>query len=91
MHYDGEREDGTGVRHLRRPIGALSMECVLGIFREEARVDYLMDIEGVEARLLSGTAAEWISRVDAISLQVHDPYTTADCERDLAALGFVTR
>jgi FkbM family methyltransferase len=95
VHYDGEREDGyqvSGTSTDGRSTRALSMESVFGHLPEEARVDYLkMDIEGVEARLLSGTAAAWISRVDAISLQVHDAYTTADCERDLAALGFVTR
>jgi FkbM family methyltransferase len=95
VHYDGEREDGyqvSGASTGGRSTRALSMETVFGHLPDGARVDYLkMDIEGVEARLLSGSAAAWIDRVDAISLQVHDPYTTGDCERDLAALGFVTR
>lgn len=95
VHYDGEREDGYQVSETStggRSTRALSMETVFGHLPEGPRVDYLkMDIEGVEARLLSGPAADWISRVDAISLQVHHPYTTADCVRDLAALGFDTR
>jgi FkbM family methyltransferase len=68
---------------------ALSMDTILAHVPEGERVDYVkMDIEGVEARLLSGEAARWAERVDSISLQVHDPYTLADCDRDLTALGF---
>jgi FkbM family methyltransferase len=68
---------------------ALSMDTILAHVPAGERVDYMkMDIEGVEARLLSGPAARWAERVDSISLQVHDPYSLADCARDLAALGF---
>jgi hypothetical protein len=68
---------------------ALSMDTILAHVPAGERVDYVkMDIEGVEARLLSGAAARWTERVDSISLQVHDPYTLADCARDLEALGF---
>ncbi len=71
---------------------ALSMDTILSYVPAGERVDYVkMDIEGVEARLLSGAAARWTERVDSISLQVHDPYTLADCARDLAALGFSPR
>ena len=71
---------------------ALSMDTILARFPAGERVDYVkMDIEGVEARLLSGPAARWAERVDSISLQVHDPYTLDDCARDLAALGFEPR
>jgi FkbM family methyltransferase len=73
-------------------IAALSMDTILGRIPADERVDYVkMDIEGVEARLLSGPAARWTERVDSISLQVHDPYTLDDCARDLAALGFDPR
>jgi FkbM family methyltransferase len=68
---------------------ALSMETILAHVPVGARVDYVkMDIEGVEARLLSGDAADWLERVDSIGLQVHDPYTVEACLRDLAELGF---
>jgi FkbM family methyltransferase len=71
---------------------ALSMETILGHLPDGARVDYVkMDIEGVEARLLSGDAGRWAARVDSIGLQVHDPYTVEDCLRDLAELGFHAR
>jgi FkbM family methyltransferase len=71
---------------------ALSMDTIFAHVPAGARVDCVkMDIEGVEARLLSGAAARWIERVDSISLQVHDPYMLADCARDLTALGFDAR
>jgi FkbM family methyltransferase len=71
---------------------ALSMATILSRIPAGERVDYVkMDIEGVEACLLSGPAADWTARIDSISLQVHDPYTLADCARDLRALGFAAR
>jgi len=71
---------------------AVSMATVLADVPEGERVDFVkMDIEGVEASLLSGEAARWTARVDAIALQVHDPYSLADCARDLRALGFSPR
>jgi FkbM family methyltransferase len=95
VHYGGDRQDGYQVSETStgdRSTRALSIESVFGHLPEGVRVDYLkMDIEGVEARLLSGSAADWTGRVDAISLQVHGAYTTSDCERDLTALGFITR
>ena len=33
----------------------------------------------------------WTSRVRTIAVEVHEPYTVADCERDLRELGFETR
>lgn len=71
---------------------ALSMDTILAHVPTGERVDYMkMDVEGVERQLLSGPSAAWAARVDAISLQVHDPYTLDDCARDLAALGFEPR
>jgi FkbM family methyltransferase len=95
---DGEvpYDAGTGDEHGFRVGGgggtapAYSMDTILS--RVPGRIDYMkMDIEGVEARLLSGEAARWIERVDSISLQVHDPYSLDDCARDLTALGFRAR
>jgi hypothetical protein len=58
---------------------------------EPVVVDYVkVDIEGAERELLR-TATAWASRVRTIAVEVHAPYTTADCERDLSALGFTTR
>jgi FkbM family methyltransferase len=69
---------------------AYSMDTILA--HVDGRVDYMkMDIEGVEARLLSGDAARWLERVDSISLQVHDDYTLSDCARDLENAGFDAR
>jgi FkbM family methyltransferase len=71
---------------------ALSMQTILAHVPAGERIDYVkMDIEGVEARLLSGDAARWTERIDSIGLQVHDPYTVEACARDLAALGFEPR
>ena len=33
----------------------------------------------------------WAPRVRTITVEVHEPYTIAECERDLRALGFTTR
>lgn len=71
---------------------AFSMDSILSHLDPGERVDYVkMDIEGVEARLLSGPAAAWTERIDSISLQVHGAYTLDDCARDLEALGFAAR
>jgi FkbM family methyltransferase len=97
---DGEvpYDAGTGEEYGFRVGGsgattrALSMDTILGHVPAGERIDYVkMDIEGVEAQLLSGEAARWIERVDSIGLQVHDPYSLADCARDLQALGFTAR
>jgi FkbM family methyltransferase len=94
--YDAETGEEYGFRVSEGSSGAmtraLSMDTILSHVAAGERVDYVkMDIEGVEARLLSGEAARWIERVDSISLQVHDPYSLADCARDLEALGFAAR
>lgn len=91
--YEAEQGQEYGFRVVEGAPGAttraLSMETILSHVPEGHRIDYMkMDIEGVEARLLSGPAAAWAQRVDSIGLQVHDPYTLADCARDLTALGF---
>jgi hypothetical protein len=60
--------------------------------RAGGHADYVkMDIEGVEQHLLTGPAADWLNQIDSISLQTHDPYTNADCIRDLDAAGFDAR
>lgn len=69
---------------------AYSMDTILS--HVDGRVDYMkMDVEGVEARLLSGEASRWLERVDSIGLQVHDDYSLGDCARDLEAAGFTAR
>lgn len=97
-HEDGEVPYNLEAGHeygLRAGTGAgiapaFSMDTILS--HVEGRVDYVkMDVEGVEARLLSGEAARWLERVDSIGLQVHDDYTLSDCARDLEAAGFSAR
>jgi FkbM family methyltransferase len=94
--YERERGNEYGFRVVQGSsgprTGALSTATIVSHVPPEERIDYVkMDIEGVEASLLAGEAAGWTERVDLIGLQVHDPYTLADCARDLAALGFRPR
>lgn len=54
------------------------------------RVDFVkMNVEGTEAALLR--EPEWLSSVDAIRVEVHPPYSIADCAADLEAAGFAVR
>jgi FkbM family methyltransferase len=51
-------------------------------------VDYVkMDIEGAERSVLR-EATQWARHVRAIRVEVHPPYTVAQCCADLEALGF---
>jgi len=70
---------------------AISPGTLLAREGPSATVDYAkVDVEGAERELLrTGTA--WAARVRAITVEVHEPYTVAECERDLRALGFTTR
>jgi FkbM family methyltransferase len=54
------------------------------------RVDFVkMDIEGAEARVL-GNETRWTELVRCIKVEVHKPYTMAECVSDLEHLGFRT-
>lgn len=54
-------------------------------------VDYLkMDIEGAEAAILADPA-EWCSRVRSMKVEIHSPYTAADCRAKLESHGFTCR
>ncbi len=69
------------------PTVGLPIEDLIG---REA-VDYIkMDIEGAEREVLRVNTS-WASRVRAIKVEVHPPYTVDDCATDLRALGFSTR
>jgi FkbM family methyltransferase len=46
-----------------------------------------MDIEGAEAAILP-QAGEWARSACCIAVEIHPPYSVAECERDLRALGF---
>jgi FkbM family methyltransferase len=70
---------------------ALSPYSLLALDGRDATVDFAkIDVEGAERELLRENAG-WTRRVRTLSVEVHDPYTVADCERDLRALGFQTR
>lgn len=83
----GEADSTATVRRAR----AVSLNSLLADERPTAWVDYVkMDIEGAEQRVL-GEETEWASRVRAIKVETHPPYTPERCADDLAALGFRTR
>ena len=70
---------------------AISLDTLLARSGPDAVVDYAkVDVEGAERQLLRGDA-HWAARVRTITVEVHEPYTVAECEQDLRALGFRTR
>ncbi|MGI9081407.1 MAG: FkbM family methyltransferase [Thermoleophilaceae bacterium] len=74
-----------------RTAPAISPGTLLARAGPDAVVDYAkVDVEGAERELLR-TGTEWAARVRTITVEVHEPYTVAECERDLDALGFTTR
>lgn len=70
---------------------AISPATLLARAGPGAVVDYAkVDVEGAERDLLTRNTG-WAERVRALSVEVHEPYTVEECERDLRALGFETR
>lgn len=70
---------------------ALSPYSLLALAGAGAVVDYAkIDIEGAEIELLRKNAG-WAERVRTLTVEVHAPYTVAECEHDLRELGFETR
>ena len=61
------------------------------LFADHPVVDYVkFDIEGAEVQVLRRNT-EWAKRVRSVKVEVHTPYTIAECRADLEALGFRTR
>jgi FkbM family methyltransferase len=55
------------------------------------RVDFMkIDIEGAECPVLTRNT-EWAQKVASLKVEVHPPYSLAQCRRDLLALGFLAR
>jgi FkbM family methyltransferase len=82
---EGAREDGI----VTAP--AVSPDTLLSRAGARAVVDFAkVDIEGAERELLRA-ATDWAARVRSIKVEVHEPYTVAECESDLRAMGFDTR
>jgi len=70
---------------------AISPATLLARSGPGAVVDFAkVDIEGAERELLR-TGADWAAQVRTITVEVHEPYSAQECERDLRALGFSTR
>lgn len=55
-----------------------------------SRIDLIkIDIEGEEKNILKNNN-HWLSKVDNIIIELHNPYTSEDLERDLLPYGFIT-
>jgi len=83
----GFRVDDSGGRTAR----AVTLDRLAAELPEGEMVDYVkMDIEGAEAAVLRCNTG-WARRVRALKVEVHPPYSVAEAEADLRALGFATR
>jgi FkbM family methyltransferase len=92
VSYTGEDDDAFQVSEPSGASGARSAPArrLAGILDEYGveEVDYLkMDIEGAEAAILADPA-EWCSRVRSIKVEIHSPFTAAECRAKLEAHGF---
>jgi FkbM family methyltransferase len=79
-HITGSSEASTVVR-------AFSLNTLLA---DRGAVDYVkLDIEGAELEVLRQNT-QWTRQVSCIKVEVHEPYTTAECAADLERVGFAT-
>jgi FkbM family methyltransferase len=89
LRYGGDagQEVGFRVGGGDRSAEALSLDTLLAR-GGGGPVDYVkMDLEGAEREVLRH-ATGWAAHVRAIRVEVHEPYTVAECQADLRALGF---
>ncbi|HKV98949.1 MAG TPA: FkbM family methyltransferase, partial [Vicinamibacterales bacterium] len=58
---------------------------------DDQQIDYVkMDIEGAEGTVLANAGA-WLDRAQAITVEIHDRVTHAQCEGWLSRRGFACR
>ena len=89
-HHVADVPEGTEVAGVETA-PAVSPLTLLARSGPDAVVDFAkVDVEGAERELLR-SGSGWADRVRTITVEVHEPYTPAECERDLQALGFSTR
>jgi Methyltransferase FkbM domain len=70
---------------------AYSLNTIFEQHFRDCPVDYVkMDIEGAERTVLKHNT-DWVTKVKAISVEVHSPYVPSECRDDLKALGFEAR
>lgn len=90
-HVTGAADDGEETGEVdgdADTVEAVSLATLLAPFDT---VDFLkVDIEGGEREVLKVNGG-WADRVRAIHVEIHPPYSVAECEEDLHALGFRTR
>jgi FkbM family methyltransferase len=94
ISYDADEDDEQSFRIARgggEPANAEAAALSLNTLLEKTsgdRVDFVkMDIEGAERDVLRENT-EWIAQVDAIKVEVHQPYSIEECAADLEAHGF---
>jgi FkbM family methyltransferase len=91
ISYSGEEEWGfrvTSDRVPERVVKAYTMEAL--IQELGAPVDYVkMDVEGTERDLLKEPRF-WVGDVPCMKIEVHEPYTMAECVSDLEKCRFRT-
>jgi len=87
-HEDGARVATSSEQSdFRHRVRAYALSTLLAA---EETVDFLkVDIEGGEQILFTENTA-WATRVRCLKVEIHEPYTLEECERDLQALGFMT-
>jgi FkbM family methyltransferase len=87
LGFRADRPARRAVAAARAPVLTLDALAARG---GEGPIDFVkMDIEGAE-RVVLGRDTGWAARVQAIKVEVHEPYTVNDCRRDLDRLGFTT-
>lgn len=68
-------------------VGTFTMHDLIENYQIE-EIDLLkIDIEGAEQRVL-GNNNEWLSKVNSILIELHEPYTIKDLQKDLAPFSF---
>ena len=88
VHYDahGATEEGFSVSIGDTEVRALSLNTLLADHPAEG-IFVKMDIEGAERGVLQ-TNTEWASAVSSLNVEIHPPYTFAECVSDVERLGF---
>jgi FkbM family methyltransferase len=98
IEYCGEEEQGYRVTNLecndsRKNVQSVASRGVLSILDEYGfnDVDFVkMDIEGAESEVFRGPL-DWLTRVNALKIELHPPMTLDECAAILGREGFVCR
>jgi FkbM family methyltransferase len=90
LSYAAQKGDEWGFALSEQGDREVATVAVADLVEQYGPVDFLkMDIEGAEQQVLSNSTS-WASAVRYLQVEVHQPYTVEQCERDLRDLGFAT-